>query len=250
MSLRKWMNRIAFAQSFDYRDVELEYFVDLLNSGHPYGFSRFGDGEWNAMFDREGANCDGHEYFPDLGLCLRMSIQNPAGYFYGIQKTAIRRDGRRIAECIRRMKGNVTWYNADVFHYANRDGNLFPLLDALRKKAVIIVGPPHLSRLPAQLFEVEQFIHVPEKNCFLSVNDTIDSVREYSSCNGNGKVYAFSASMAANVMIHELFGELGADNWLIDFGSLWDPYVGVKSRGYFEEKDWEHKKAVNLDPGR
>jgi len=66
---------------------------------------------------------------------------------------------------------------------------------------------------------------------------------------GRGKkgiVYLFAASMAANVMIHNLFEELGESNSLIDVGSLFDIYAGVKSRSIFEDRDWSEIIRNNL----
>ena len=37
--------------------------------------------------------------------------------------------------------------------------------------------------------------------------------------------------MAACVMIHKLWPELGQKCFLLDWGSVWDPYVGEWSRG-------------------
>jgi hypothetical protein len=42
-------------------------------------------------------------------------------------------------------------------------------------------------------------------------------------------VVAFSAGMVSNLLIHELSGR---EATLIDFGSVWDPYVGLATRNY------------------
>ena len=45
-------------------------------------------------------------------------------------------------------------------------------------------------------------------------------------------VFAFSASMATNVIVDEMYNEIGNDCWMIDFGSIWEPFVGNATRSY------------------
>ena len=45
-------------------------------------------------------------------------------------------------------------------------------------------------------------------------------------------LFAFSASMATNVIVDELYPTIGQDCWMIDFGSIWEPYVGKFTRSY------------------
>jgi hypothetical protein len=59
-------------------------------------------------------------------------------------------------------------------------------------------------------------------------------------------VYCFSASMTTNVLIHRLYPLMGETSWLIDFGSLWDVYVGVKSRSGYGKEDWTERIRKNL----
>ena len=53
-------------------------------------------------------------------------------------------------------------------------------------------------------------------------------------------VFGFSASMATNVMIDELYPIVGDKCWMIDFGSIWYPFVGNITRSYhhrYESKE-------------
>ena len=45
-------------------------------------------------------------------------------------------------------------------------------------------------------------------------------------------VFGFSASMATNVMIDELYPIVGDKCWMIDFGSIWDPFIGNMIRSH------------------
>lgn len=62
-----------------------EDFCAMLGNGKAFSLSRFGDGELNAIFGEKGANCDGQQYFPDLGSRLREILERRLGYLMGLQ---------------------------------------------------------------------------------------------------------------------------------------------------------------------
>jgi hypothetical protein len=218
--------------------LEIEYYVSLLAARKPFSFARYGDGEWAALLGREGANCDGHRYYPELGERLRQAIIKPLPYFYGLQPRAMRSDGREIAKFLRKHDVNIPWHNADVFHDANIDGALLPFIQQLRSLPVVMVGPPHLKDLPSTLFSFAAYIEVPPKDCFLAVEELKARILE-TGRGRQGLVFALSASMTANVVIHDLYPALGDTHWLLDLGSLWDIYAGVRSRSMHTRLDWE-----------
>jgi hypothetical protein len=224
---------------------ELGYFVDMMKAGKPFSFSRFGDGEWNAILGVEGENCDGHRYFPELGGELGEAIVNKKDYHYGIQYRAIKNLGWGIFRFLRRNGVRMEWCDADVFHYCDNAGTLFPLVRQLRAMKVVVIGPKHLRSIQGKVFDYDHFIEIPEKNCYLEKNSIRDSVREYYEKNGPA-VFGFSASMTTNVIIQELYPLMGSSSWLIDFGSLWDTYTGVESRGKKSKEYWDIMIKKNL----
>lgn len=246
MSIRKWINRIYVKKYITLCHKDLHYYVDKLNQNTPFSFSRYGDGEWNAILGKPGMNCDGHEFFPEMGKLLKNALLHPLDYIYAIQRAALRGEGRKISLLLKENSINLAWHNSDIFHYANIDGRLFPLIQALRKKKVALIGPSHLKNLDKSCFDYDTFIEVPPKNCFNKIDEIRKNILSYAN-NKKGIVYSLSASMPANILIHELFPVLGKENWLIDFGSLWDIYVGVKSRGHYSSEGWEDKIKVNLN---
>ena len=47
---------------------------------------------------------------------------------------------------------------------------------------------------------------------------------------------SLSASMPAEILCDKLYDRIGKQHTIIDFGSLWDPLVGVNSRSYMKNK--------------
>jgi hypothetical protein len=213
----------------------LSFYVDLLTAGTPFTFVRFGDGEWSAILGRSGANCDGHVYFPDLGRRLSSALADRYPYFYALQYYGLKNDGPAITDYLLKNRIGLPFHNADIFAFENVLGRLNPFIEALRKKQVVVIGPAHLRGVD-RILPVARFFEVPSQNCFLAADEVVTSIAAWSKDKA-GIVYAFSASMAAKVMIHDLYPALGKQNWLLDLGSIWDVYMGVKSRSWFEKLD-------------
>lgn len=228
-------------------DVALQYYIQKLYTGTPFTFSRFGDGEWAAILGKKGENCDGHFYFPQLGERLRQTLIDKKEYIYALQNAARRSFGKEIYSFVKKHSITVHWHHSDVFHYANREGKLFPLINQLRNKHVVVIGPDYLRALDGRVFRYRHFIDIPRKNCFLETQRIKAAINEYEKNVPIPKVYAFSASMATNVIIHELYSSLGRNNWLVDFGSLWDIYVDNDSRAKHLNLDWGMLVKKNLN---
>ena len=78
------------------------------------------------------------------------------------------------------------------------------------------------------------FITIPSVNCFLEKerikSEMIKMVEKYDNV-----VFGLSSSMATNVIVDELYDIIGDKCTMIDFGSIWDPFVGVIARSYHKE---------------
>lgn len=206
--------------------MNLQDFIDKLEHRESFSFSRWGDGEWNAVFGVKGQNCDGHKYFTDMGRRLREILSSKPTYILGLQPLAVRIYGKHIENLTKQFE--LTWINSDVFHNANMDGSISKLWDCLGNKKVLIVGPKHLdSSNISKLFPFE-FYQIPSKNCWIEhdriLNDLNETIKE-------DHVVLFCASMMTNVLVDELHEKCT----LIDFGSVLDPYVGVNSRRYHKK---------------
>ena len=246
MSLKKLVNTALFTLSGNGVCREhLAYYVAMLEAGQPFSFSRFGDGEWSAILGYSGENCDGHRYFPELGRDLGAALINKQDYQYGMQYRAVKNLGWGIFRYVRRNRIRMQWHDADVFHYCDNAGTLFPLVRQLRTMRVVVIGPSHLRRLTEKVFTYDHFIEVPLKNCYLEKNRIRDEVKAYYEKKGPA-LFSFSASMTTNVIIHELFPLMGPTCWFLDLGSLWDSYVGVDSRGGKSPQYWNVLQKRNI----
>jgi hypothetical protein len=218
----------------------IEAFIDLIRARDAFAFSRWGNGEWNSLFGRtHGQNRSGHRYYAEMGVELRQVLLNHPPYMLGMQNLALRLYEGRIEEWLTENKlDNLDWVNADVFHKASIRGQLAPLVQALHNApSLTIVGPAHLRKL-GKFLGFQNYVEIPLPDCYLTVSETLQNVMQIASTIPIGSVIGFSAAQPANLMIDALARSLvGQRLILIDFGSVWDPYAGVKSRSYMKDMD-------------
>jgi len=140
----------------------------------------------------------------------------------------------------------IYWKFANAFNTASKKGKLFPLIAEGRKHKIIVIGPKFLRRLPDKVFNYIDFIQIPERTGWFS-ESTFDKVLLCKKKFGNGILYSFSVGIGANILIPNLHRHMRG-NFLIDFGSLWDPFCGRNSRIYMMEKHWlKHQFRRNLN---
>lgn len=196
-------------------------FLSRLKWKDRFAFSRFGDGEFHCIFGKVGANCDGHQYFPDLGRRLRGILESRPPYTIGIQALARRlySDNPEF-----RQLTDFAFVEADALHWASAQGRLGELFERLNRREVVLVGPRHVGR---QTKFSCRFVEVPSRDCWLSCDEVREKLIPLAHPE---QVFVFCASFLTKVLIDELWR--CSKSTLIDAGSVLDPYVGVKSRKY------------------
>lgn len=209
------------------------YILGRLRENQPFSFSRWGDGEWEAVLNLKNqneVNCDGHQYFDSMRSELGNIIKKRVPYMLGMQRLAYHKMmGRKIDQFLRanNLKADDLWWvDADVFHDASLAGRITVFFDELKTKKVLLVGPAYLKEFRHFPFE---FVEVPVVNCWTErervmekINDVIDS-RPVD-------VILFCAGMTSNWMVDQLHGKFSG--FILDIGSLLDPFVGKNTRNY------------------
>lgn len=204
--------------------------MNKIKTKENFSFCRFGDGEWNAILNVEGENCDGHAYFEDMGEALRHSFSAPKKYFMGIQPMSVRIMLADIA--VYTHTHPQRFFNADTLHNASAYGLISPFFSALKEREVILVGPEYLGVI--QKFDLSHHVVIPEKNCWLHKTETLNELRDLLK-DKSDIVVLFSASMAANVYVDLMVEEFDDQHSFFDVGSLLDPYVGKNTRSYHKK---------------
>ena len=202
----------------------IETFIRHLKEKERFSFARFGDGEINAVFGLTGMNCDGHEYFPEMGRELFKILKGETDYYLGEAAIAQRVWGEQLDQFL--IGTDHNWINADTLHLASIDDTIWPFFEALSERDVVLVGPPHVHE--QKLFKVRQNVTIPEKNCWLDG----ERINNEISVDADGHtVICWCASMAATVWI-DAWSKYASN---LDMGSLIDPYVGRITRSHHKK---------------
>lgn len=217
-------------------DFTLADVTAALAAGEPFAFSRWGDGEWSAILGRGAQNCDGQAYTPELRRALADTLRARPAYRLGIQALALRRFGPEIEAWLgREGLADLPWSDAGIFHTASIRGELGPVIERLRARGVALVGPARLAAL-CERFLVEGHVVVPDRAAFSALEGWgAEALRMATRC-GPRTVVAVSAGMGGKALIDRLAAELPLHT-IVDFGSVWEPYVGHANRTY-------HRKVI------
>ena len=223
--------------------LDPQMLLEDIRNEQPFTFSRWGDGEWRSVLGTsQQSNCDEHAFFPKMQKQLIAVLLSKPQYMLGMQNMALTMLGKQI-DCFIQQNHltSLQWYDADVFHRASASGQpigLKTIVEYVKTKPLVLVGPQHLTKVTTHGMKYSKFVQVPDKNCFNQLDqlhaETVAAVKAMPSfC-----VISISASMPAEILCDRLYHEFGHKHAIIDFGSLWDPLAGVKSRKYMRAPKW------------
>jgi len=210
------------------KDKEFLYEIcEKLRDQVPFAFSRFGDGEWLAISQTrpDGVNCDGNKFYADLGKRLEEIVSKKQDYYIGHQNVNAKDSGINYW---RRISFNYLqdWVNSDIFHELSEMQGLDYIFDLLNSVHVVYIGNESLSPLPF----VDEFIEIPYNNVWDDYDNVLNKIKNKINDDIH-KTFLLSAGMACEVFVHDLWN-FNKNNTYIDIGSVFDPYVGKKTRSY------------------
>ena len=218
----------------DINFLDLDYYIDKINNVENFSFSRWGDGEWFCTIGVQGQNCDKHQYTPNLQEGLFKALKQDKPYYKAIwdsEHGQIKNILHIIQPFMVLNDIKPKWVNAGIWEDAVLIGGIDRLVEALEGRNLVIVSNNTLRDLNIKYVD---FIEVPKINCFED-KDRIKSDMISMSKKYDDVVFAMSSSMATNVIIDELYDEIGDECSMIDFGSIWDPFVGKLTRSYHKQ---------------
>jgi len=216
------------------RNYKADYYINKIKNHEHFSLTRWGDGEWFCATGRQGANCDKHTYFPEMSIGLNNALRDDKGYYKAIwdkNHGQIKNNLRIIIPHLERINPNIDWVNANIWEQLAINGEMGDLVSALESVNFVIVSNANKRSLPVKHVD---YVEVPVVNCFLEKErikkDMVAMTEKYDDV-----VFGMSASMATNVIVDELYPLIGEKCSMIDFGSIWEPFVGNNNRSYHRE---------------
>jgi len=220
--------------------LSLDWHISRLKNREYYSFVRWDHNPINALVFASGLQKKGPalrlKFSPELNLRMQTALSKyyeekdlifacPGSIWQGINsygKTWMKKYNL----------WNIDWVESTVFKGASNNGTLFPFIEELRKHKIIVIGPSFLKLLSKRVFKYIDFIEIHPK---IGWNDS-SIPKQILSCKqkyGNDILYAFSAGIGSCLSICNLHRSMN-ENFLIDFGSVWDNFCGRLSRGYMK----------------
>lgn len=199
-----------------------------------FAFSRYGDGEWNCIFGREGhiVNHE-HTYSQSLGAALAVSLRTGQNYHVGIMDGLLVPGEWRASDRVIAWKAahpEVAFCSSLLLHRASIHGRLGHYFEALRGQRLVLVANHSASAMRPWLGCFEH-IEVPANDCWCASKTLLPRI--LSACREPG-VVMFACSMPAKVWIRQAWDDNGLAS-LVDIGSVFDPYTGTQSRSYMRD---------------
>jgi hypothetical protein len=214
--------------------MNYELMMEKLESKQPISLSRWGDGEWECMLGFGGGNSEGCYYFPDLGKRLGDILVSRPPYWLGYGRLASSTYPTEIAEFMELYKlEDLNWSCADVFHDASADGSIGRFFKFLNERYVVIVGPKSHDKT-CTIFKSQAIARIRRPNCWLEYPEILQACQGFLRQEPHA-VIVICAGFAANVLIDDLYRDFGDTATLLDCGSLFEPYIGLRTRTCHDE---------------
>lgn len=231
-------------------DFNYDELIKKLINKEPFTFTRFGDGEMLAIWQdpKRTVNCDGHTYFPDMGIALNNVLKSNPKYHVGLQNMVRNLHPEKLEQYFLENNIDIDFCEADMLHRASIRGNIKPFFDALNSVDNLILAAPNYMMEIKKYVQFKFYANVPNENCWTAKNlikkDTRILINDLLEKGEKNIVVIMAASMPSNVIIHELHDIFGDRITLIDIGSVFDPFVGNNIRSYHKNMDLFEKNGI------
>lgn len=215
-------------------DLPADYFLELLRNRTPFSLSRFGDGEIIAMFNPSYfRNKQYSNWILTCGKDLKKIFLNNYQYYHCyLDGTFWDKGPHRGSEFINFMEQTcpeMPLYRGEIWQDLSFSGRISELASAISTHKSAFIGGQHLRNL-IHLDGMNQMklIQVHDLNAYDDKGTVFNQILQLSKSGYD--LFAFSASIMSKVLIDELYPIIGSFCYLIDFGSVFDPYCGLLSR--------------------
>jgi hypothetical protein len=238
----------------------IPYYVERLAKRRKFSHSRWNDGEWLTVLGySQFRNSNGCTFEKPLADDMLQVLKRNLAYDHALLAHALRKYGFFIRDFLREKGVEVRWVKGDVFLNGMLKGNLFPLIEQIRKYRVLYVGPAHCRKLPEDgWFDLVAFVEPPPLNAHRVkekiVRQVLDTIEKHDV-----EFIGWSSGLASKVFIDEVFLATGGQVTQIDFGSSFDgfykplPHIQKRnpdgSRSYIRKggHDWPKLHKQNTE---
>jgi hypothetical protein len=210
-----------------------EHYLDLIRTNKPFQLARFGDGEVLCMKLKPHpltCNCDGSKFADELVEPMRQIFRNNYNYYHCALDCTFNENGSEFKAFVEDNCPHIQFYDGEIWQHLSFDGRITEFIEVTNPYFPVIVGGSHLENIKHMKgFEKPlKHIETPKKDAYKKLPDIHN---EIMACHAIGyRMFLFGCGYVSKILIDSLFPYIGHDTFLIDVGSVFDPYVGRLSR--------------------
>jgi hypothetical protein len=219
------------------KNLPIIHYLRLIQNNSPFSFSRFGDGEVLAINNPDFfKNQPTFHYGTWIQNCsdalMSIFIHNYDyyhGFLYGTFWNRGPHRGNEFVEFLQKVCPDTTFYNGEVWQDLSFQDGIEQITGAINPYKPVFIGGKHLANIQYLNGITDmQLIPVDDWNAY-DEHDYIHAeiLKKFDE---GSRMFCFSASIVSKVLIDELFPIIGDKAFLIDTGSVFDPYCGKLSR--------------------
>jgi hypothetical protein len=214
--------------------LESEFYLKMIDKNKPFSLSRFGDGEVLCINNKEYFK--GRKYGDWILYCgdrLKQIFFNNYDYYHCyLDCTFWERGPHKGNDFIKFIDTNVknfTFYYGEIWQNLSFAGRIRDLTKCINKYNPVFIGGKHLNNLKyIDGITNMNLIEVDDLNAYNQYDYIYTEIMKYYK--EGRRMFCFSCSVVGKILIDDLYPILGKEVFMIDFGSVWDPYCGILSR--------------------
>jgi hypothetical protein len=214
-------------------NLPVEHYLQKIDNNEVFSFIRIGDGEALCVFPLHWlkVNCDGSAFLPEIKEPMKDIFRNQFDYYHCLLDCSFDLNGDLFRTFLEETCPDMDFYNGEVFQEMIAEGRIEELITKVSTNHnPVFVGGSHFQNIHLLNGFVNSPIHlqVPNKDSFKEITNIINEISELIA--QGHRMFLFSAGYTTKVIIDTLFPYVGEDVFMIDMGSLFDPFVGILSR--------------------
>lgn len=219
-----------------------EHYLEMIRENKPFSFSRFGDGEALCMFhdERMIKNCDGSRFLPELIHPMKQIFVNQYNYYHCLLDCSFFWSGDSFMDFINNTCPEMPFYDGEIWAYMSHNGMIKELVETICLYEPVFIGGSHLKNVISIIGVKNNPVHllIPDVDSFKNINKIVEEISELFI--SGKRMFCFSAGYTTKIIINELFPYIGDETFMIDMGSVFDPYCGKLSRSDMVRKGFEY----------
>lgn len=232
---------IKVSENLHKEQISYPLLVTKIKNLENFSMSRYQDGEWTCMLKIEPHytnKMSSRKFKEEIDkvseIMLKIIKSNPK-YYISVNAGTLDQRSSYIWPIIKKIE---KLYVGEIFRRASVESSLIELIDSLKLRKVILVGPEWLKKMNKHFDFVFVKTEFPglyeEKNMIKLEIETEEIIEKYKNEN---PVVLYSCGVMAKILIDKYYNIYGENITQIDMGAVWDPYCGKITRPY-------HKKII------